>query len=172
MTVKDLTKEEYLDYFKGYILNVPEHLNILEALTESHKEVLMLLESLSESQLSYRYAEGKWDIKELINHIIDSERIFNYRALRIARKDKTPLAGFDENKFVANSQASHRSKAGLLAEYTAVRQASILLFRNFTDDMLKEISVAGSGNVSCRALGFLISGHELHHIKIIKERYL
>jgi uncharacterized damage-inducible protein DinB len=172
MTVKDLTKDEYLNYFKGYILNVPVHLNILEALSNSHKEVLFFLESIPEAQMHYRYAEGKWDIREIINHLIDSERIFNYRALRIARKDKTPLSGFEEDNYVSHSNASSRSKASLLAEYTSVRQASILLFSSFTEDMLKEVSIAGSGNVSCRALGFLISGHELHHMTIIKERYL
>jgi uncharacterized damage-inducible protein DinB len=172
MTISELNNNEYLDYFRGYILNVPNNEAILTALNNSYKESLSFFESIDEDMMNFRYAEGKWNIKEIINHLIDSERIFNYRALRIARQDKTSLAGFDENSYAKNSLASNRTKKELIEEYRLVRQSSIALFKSFTKEMLLSIGVAGSGNVSVRALGFLISGHELHHIKVIKERYL
>lgn len=172
MTISELHKDEYLDYFESYILNVPKNESLLSCLTLSYKHTLDFFQSIDEENMSYAYAEGKWDIKEIISHLIDCERIFNYRALRFARQDFGPLIGFNEDDYVLHSEASKRSKIDLLEEYSLVRQSSIALFKSFSNTMLLHKGVAGSGSVSVRALGFLISGHEMHHVKIIKERYL
>ncbi|MGB6268909.1 MAG: DinB family protein, partial [Olleya sp.] len=116
--------------------------------------------------------KDKWNIKEIINHLIDSERIFCYRALRFARQDNTALSGFNENDYVDFSHAKNRTIDSLIEEYKTVRQATITLYNSFTDESLLFRGIAGSGEVSVRALGFLIIGHEKHHINVIKQRYL
>ena len=120
----------------------------------------------------YRYAPGKWSIAELLLHIIDAERVFQYRALRIGRGDRTDLPGFDQDLFVNNSEAAHRTLDSLREEYNAVRLSSLLLFQSFTKvQLLSEGSADGQG-VSVRALGFMICGHQKHHEEILKSRYL
>lgn len=171
MTISDLNDTEYIPYFKGYIDNA-KGLKLLPGLQSSFDEAMLFFQSIDEDKLSYRYAEGKWTIKEIICHLIDTERIFCYRALRFARQDKTVLSGFDENEYVEYSGADDRTINSLLEEYKSVRQASIALYNSFSQTTLLSKGVAGSGHVSVRALGFLIIGHEKHHIRIIKERYL
>jgi len=171
MTILDLQQDEYLPYFKGYI-DGAKGLELLPGLKSEFKEAYDFYLTVSEDELVYRYAEGKWTIKEIISHLIDTERIFCYRALRFARQDKTLVAGFDENDYVKASNASNRAIEELLEEYASVRAASISLFKGFSDADLLRKGVAGSGEVSVRALGFLIIGHEKHHINVIKERYL
>lgn len=113
-----------------------------------------------------------WTPKEILNHLIDSERVFSYRALRFARQDKTELAGFEENNYAHESLANNRSIDDLLTEYQTTRASTIALFKSFNLNMLTSKGIAGTGEVSVRALAFLIIGHEKHHISIIKERYL
>ncbi|QCE42821.1 DinB family protein [Psychroserpens sp. NJDZ02] len=171
MTILDLQQDEYLPYFKGYI-DQAEGVSLLSGLESSFKTIHSFYLSIASEKLEYRYAEGKWTIKEIISHLIDTERIFCYRALRFARQDKTDLSGFDENAYVLASGASERSIADLLEEYTLVRKATIALFKSFSKTVLISNGIAGSGSVSVRALGFLIIGHEKHHVNVIKERYL
>ena len=131
-----------------------------------------LINSIPEGKFGFAYAEGKWTLAELLMHIIDAERVFQYRALRFARNDKTPLAGFDQDDYIPECNAGGRSKKDLLEEYAAVRESTIKLFQSFDDEMLKRVGNASGSDMSARAMGFIICGHQAHHLKIIKERYL
>lgn len=171
ITVKRPTDNEFGSNFKHYIEQVKEN-NLLLALNEGGKEVLALLESIDESKWDFRYEEGKWSIKELILHLIDTERIMAYRALRVSRNDKTSIPGFDQDTFVEFSNASTRTKTDLITEYKTVRLASTSFFLSMNDEALARLGTAGEQPISARALGFIIAGHEIHHINILKERYL
>ena len=171
MTAKDLTLKEYKPFYQTYI-NKAQDVDLKQSLRENFERVLDFLNTILEDKLEYRYAEGKWTIKEVIQHLIDAERIFAYRALRIARQDQTPLPGFEENDYVPTSFANDRSRAELLADYKAVRQATVSLFDSFRDDMLFQMGTASNSPISVRALGFITIGHENHHCQVIKERYL
>lgn len=172
MTVKALNSSEYLDYFKHFLSLVPKDETIINSLESVYNKHLDFFLSIPLNKLEYRYKENKWTIKELISHLIDTERIFNYRALRISRRDKTPMAGFNENDYVDYGNANSRTIESLIEEYKAVKLATITLFKSFTPEMLLATGVASKHNVSVRAIGFIISGHEIHHVNIIKERYL
>ena len=117
------------------------------------------------------YAQGKWTIPEIIEHVIDAERIWQYRALRFARQDKTPLPGFDENMYAAVSKANNRTVADLLNEYAIVRNSTIALFKNFDNDRLHFSGPANEQEISVAALGFTLIGHSVHHFNVIRERY-
>ena len=117
------------------------------------------------------YAPGKWTVKDIIQHIIDAERIFAYRALRIARYDKTPLPGFEENVYALHTTASSRTLDDLLHEFYSVRAANIILFKSFNDDMLQNEGISSGNPVSVLALGFTIAGHTIHHVNVLRERY-
>src|SRR5690606_20257642 len=171
MTAKDLTIHEYNPFYQTYI-NKAQNVELKQGLRESFAYVFEFLNAIPEHKLEFRYAENKWTIKEVIQHVIDAERIFSYRALRIARQDQTPLPGFEENNYVPASFANNRSRAELLADYKVVRQATVSLFDSFTNDMLLQMGTASNSPISVRALGFITIGHENHHCQIIKERYL
>jgi uncharacterized damage-inducible protein DinB len=128
--------------------------------------------SLPEEKADYRYAPGKWTIKDVLQHVIDTERIFSYRLLRIARKDNTPLASFDENSFAENAFASGRSLAALKEEFIAVRKATDLLIQSLTEDQLSATGISGNFPATANSLGFNVFGHLLHHKIILEERYL
>ncbi|MEO8069591.1 MAG: DinB family protein [Flavobacteriales bacterium] len=130
------------------------------------------LEGVKADKMEYRYAEGKWTIKDILQHLIDSERVFAYRALRFARQDGTDLPGFDENEYVASSSTERRSLADLFEEHDLVRSATEKLFESFSPDMLLRQGKANGENVSVRALGWIIAGHAVHHAGVIRERYL
>jgi uncharacterized damage-inducible protein DinB len=162
---------EFFHYYKKYVDLVSEG-DLVEQLMASHQKVLQLFQKQSEQQLLFRYAEGKWTMKDILVHICDTERIFAYRALRIARKDKTALPGFDENNFAPNAGANNRDIRDILREYTTVRMATIELFKSLSEEALSEIGTASGNPMSARAAGYIIAGHDLHHLNIIKERYL
>lgn len=162
---------EYGAYYQGYIDKVPEG-TIVENLKKSIVETKAVILTIPESKGNYAYADGKWTIKELLLHMIDVERVMSYRAMCVARTDKTSLPGFDHDNYVIESNASARTIANLMEEFEAVRMATIMQFQHFTDDMLVRIGAASNNPVSSRALGFIIIGHELHHMSILKERYL
>ena len=157
--------------FSNYINKVTAQ-ELLTGLQENQQLVEQKMLALSEEQLNFKYQVGKWSIKEVIGHIIDTERIFAYRALRFARKDKTPLPGYDEVLYGNTSNAGQRDIQKLIAEFSAVRQATILLFDSFNEEMLEEGGVASNFEISVRAMGFAILGHCVHHLQIIDERYL
>ena len=131
-----------------------------------------LIGEISEEKETYRYAEGKWTIKEIIGHITDTERIFGYRALCIARGEENPLPGFDENLYSLNANFNNRSLYDLVHEFSVVRESNLVMFRSFDEDAKKRKGIANNNKVSIQALLFMILGHEIHHVKIIRERYL
>lgn len=168
-----IPKEEYAPYFEQYIkLVAKESKTILENLEESQNEFNSLLRNLPIEKQNYAYAPGKWTLKQLIQHIIDTERIFIYRALCFARNDKTSLPGFDQDTFVANDTANQRDFLEMLEEMETLRKSSIQLFKSFSKDALLRVGVASNNKMSVRALGYLFAGHQKHHVNIIKERYL
>ena len=157
-------------FFDRYISYVPD-IDIMSALdlygNQYLKDEITNFEKLGDTV----YAVDKWTIRDILQHIIDTERIFSYRALRIARADTTPLPGFDENLFAANAHSSDRKLNDLMDEFVCVRSATIHLFGSFRDeDMLRQLQV-NSTDISVLALGFTISGHVMHHVNVIKERY-
>ncbi|NCT18726.1 MAG: damage-inducible protein DinB [Flavobacteriaceae bacterium CG_4_8_14_3_um_filter_34_10] len=172
MFTSDLLDNEYVAFYGNYIRFVPRNLSLLDSLQTSFLEVHSFFLEVTEEKLHYRYAEGKWTLKEMLLHIIDTERIMSYRALRFGRKDTTPLAGFEQDDYVPNSCANERNIENLLEEYSTVRMATISLFASFNEVTLKQIGMSNGNFMSVRALGFIISGHEMHHLQVAKERYL
>ena len=171
MLVIDVNKNEYAPYFEGYMQAAGTGI-LIEELEISVHAFIRFVQNIPMDKFDYRYAEGKWTIKEIIQHLIDTERIFAYRALRISRNDSTPLPGFDENEYVVNTNASERNLQGLLTEMAVVRQATLSLFNSFSKEQLLRIGIASDKNISVRAIGFLIVGHQVHHQRIFEERYL
>jgi uncharacterized damage-inducible protein DinB len=162
---------EYEPYFETYIQIVPQG-NLLLILSQQIKETADLLRNITDAQGEYRYASGKWSLKEVIGHMADTERIMAYRLLRIARGDETPLAGFDENQFVKAAAFGQRSVQDLVEELTSVRQATLYLLHGLTNEAWLCAGIANNKNVTVRSIAYIIAGHELHHRKVIEERYL
>jgi uncharacterized damage-inducible protein DinB len=158
-------------FYKGYVKLV-EHPDILQALRISGYRAMELVHSIPETKSDFRYAPGKWSIRQVLCHMLDAERIFCYRALRFARNDQTPLAGFDENTYAAYLNAESRSFAQIGDEMQHLRVSTIDLFQSFTEEMLKRKGTANNNELSVGALGIIIAGHETHHGKVIRERYL
>lgn len=172
MNTIDLQDTEYAAFYAPYIALVNNEWNLVEELEVSVHNFIHFVREIPMDKYDYRYAEGKWTIKEIIQHLIDAERVFAYRALRFARRDTTELPGFDENSYAANVDANWRGLQDLLTEMALVRQCTITLFKSFTADDLIQHGIASGKSVSVRALGFIIIGHQNHHMKIFKERYL
>ena len=171
--ITDLRTDEYGNFYQPYIDALPnEHSDLIDHLIFSKEEALSLLDKLAKEKHNYVYAEGKWTIKEIIQHIIDAERVFNYRALRIGRGDTTNLHGFDENDFVANSNARERNFQDILKEFLSLRNTTIYLYGSLTQDALLNIGMISGNSMSVRALGYITSGHLIHHLRVIKNRYL
>lgn len=162
---------EYAPYAIRYISLVPDE-RLLYQMQQNNETLNELIAALPEEQLNKGYAAGKWTLKELIVHITDTERIFAYRALCIARGEQGMLPGFDENAYAAASNAQSRSIENIMVEYNSVRQASIALLAGLTHEVFLNMGNANNVPVSVRALAYQIAGHEMHHMNIIKERYL
>ncbi|MFT2008984.1 DinB family protein [Pontibacter sp. 13R65] len=162
---------EYPEYLRGYI-EAAKAEDLLVGLAASQQYIINFMLELKEPQLNSRYQPGKWSIKEVLLHIVDTERIFAYRALRFSRQDKTPLAGFDQDLYVEPSKAASRTITSILNEYAAVRQATIELFKNLNEEALNQRGTASNNEISVRAIGYAILGHEIHHLRIIREKYL
>jgi hypothetical protein len=158
-------------FYKAYVKLV-EHPDVLQAMRISGYRTMELIHSIPEAKTDFRYAEGKWSIREVLCHMIDAERIFSYRALRFARNDKTPLSGFDENEYARHLNASARSLKQIGDEMQHLRTTSVDLFESFNAEMLKLKGTANGNEMSVVALGFIIAGHETHHCKVLRERYL
>lgn len=171
MNSNQLPVNEYAGFFATYIKAV-ENVNLIEELEISVHDFVRFVQNIPMDKFDYRYAEGKWTIKEIIQHLIDAERIFSYRALRISRNDKTPLPGFEENDYVINTDAKLRSIQDLLTEMAVVRQSTLSLFKSFSQEQLSRMGVASNNEISVRAIGFIIIGHQKHHQQIFQERYL
>jgi uncharacterized damage-inducible protein DinB len=165
------SQNDHSTFYERYVSLVPGD-DLLPTMQAAYKHTQDLMLNLPEEKHTHRYAEGKWSIREVIGHITDAERIFGYRALRFARQDTTELAGFDENAYVPASNAHNRELNDLLIEFTIVRAATLSLFKGFTEEMLDYRGVASGSGISVRSLGYVIAGHEMHHIKIIEQQYL
>lgn len=162
---------EYAAYYEKYIAGVQGN-DIVATLDEQRRQMLLLLSGRSESDGEIRYAPGKWTVKQVVGHICDTERVMSYRALRIARGDSTPLAGFDENNYVANAPFATHPLADLIEEFIAVRRATVSLFRNLDEAAWARRGVANNNEVTVRALAYIVAGHELHHRRMLQEKYL
>jgi len=161
---------EHHEYYLSYVSAVPEG-NLLDILAGQIDRTSALLAAVPEARAGFRYAEGKWSIKEVIGHVADTERVFSYRALRIARGDTTPLPGFDENAWVPFGEFDRRTLADLAAELRAVRTATLALFGGFTAEAWPRMGTASGHPVSARALAYIVTGHERHHLRVLEERY-
>ena len=163
---------EFPAYAIMYIRLLPEDGLVLKHLYDNFIAIKALILSLPDEKLNYRYAENKWTIKEILVHIIDDERIYAYRALCFARNDKTELPGFEQDDYALYSEANERSIENILEEYKAVRNSTIALFNGLPEKSLLRRGTANNNKATVRALAYHIAGHELHHINIIKEKYL
>lgn len=163
---------EYVPYYTPFISLLPEENSIIENLEAAQTDFENTLRDISKEKENFAYAEGKWTIKELIQHIIDTERVFCYRALSFARNDQQDLPGFDQDLFVVNSVAQQRDYNELLDEMDVLRKGTIQLFKSFTPEDLLKIGTGSGNKISVRALGMVMAGHQQHHLNVIKERYL
>ena len=162
---------EYAPYFGRYISLVSGP-DVVAALEDQPRETVGLLSMLSEEQGNFRYEAGKWSIKEMLGHVIDTERIFAYRGLRIARGDQTPLATFEQDDYVRAANFDGCRLADLIDEFVCVRRSSVLLFRQLRPEAWTRRGTASNNPVSVRAVAYIIAGHELHHRRVLQEKYL
>ena len=162
---------EYAQAYASYVALVPED-DILGAIEQQSSVTQRLLASLDESKAAYRYAETKWSVKEVIGHFIDAERIFAYRALAFARGETQPLPGFEEDDYVRNANFDSWRLGDLSEHYALVRRATIVLFRNFPEEAWERSGTASDYPITVRAIAWIIVGHERHHVKVLRERYL
>lgn len=163
--------EDHIPYFLRYIDLVPEN-DVIAAMENDQDAFLSFIKSIPESKAEYAYAPGKWTMKQVINHVIDTERIFSYRALCFARGEKQTLPGFEENDYAANANLEHTDLLMLAQEFDVVRRATILLFKQFGEKELLNKGAMASGITNVLSLGFTICGHGKHHVNVMKERYL
>jgi len=161
---------EYAPYHAGYISLVPGN-DILVTLDAQRRQTLLLLSGRDDKDADFRYAPDKWSAKEVLGHVCDTERIFAYRALRLARGDRTPLPGFEQDDYIRNANFTARPLAELIEDYIAVRRASITLFRNLEEPAWIRRGIVNNHELTVRALAYMIAGHELHHRKILEEKY-
>ena len=161
---------EYAPYYERYISQVAGS-DILTTLESQRRQMLLLLSGRDDQDGDFRYAPDKWSAKEVLGHVCDTERIFAYRALRIARADRTPMEGFEQDDYVRNGPFAARPLAELIEDYIAVRRATLTLFRNLDEPAWLRRGIANKNEVSVRAIAYMIAGHELHHRRILEEKY-
>jgi uncharacterized damage-inducible protein DinB len=161
---------EYAPFYHGYVSSVPDG-DVIALLRSGGRELLEALGRIPEDRGGYRYGPEKWSIREVIGHLIDAERIFAYRALRVARGDRTPLASFEENAYVKTAASDARTIADLAREFGVVRESTVLLLESLPDEAWGRSGVASQNEVSMRALAYIIAGHSRHHLRILRERY-
>jgi len=162
---------EYAPYYDRYISLVQDN-DILHALDEQRRQTVLLLSGRTEADGDLHYAPDKWSLKEVLGHLNDTERIMSYRALRIARGDATPIEGYEQDDYVRNGPFARRSLEELIEDYIAVRRATLSLFRNLDEPAWTRRGVANKNEVTVRALAYIIAGHELHHRRMMEEKYL
>lgn len=171
MSVTDLTQEEYGAFYRRYTALVPPTITLRSAFDDSSAGLSEYLHELADGREDYAYAPGKWTIKQAVQHLIDTERVFAGRALRLGRHDTTPLPGFDQDAFAAHADVSHREFERMIAELETVRKTTISLFNGFGEADLMFRGTVSGGPMSCRAAGFIICGHSYHHLNVFRERY-
>ena len=163
--------DEFAPFYANYVSGVPDGA-IVDTLRQQGDALRALLAAVPADRAEHRYAPDKWSVKEVVGHISDTERIFSYRALRISRGDATPLPGFDQDTYVANAKFDRRPLSDLAGEFAAVRSATVALFAAMTDEESRRAGSANSMPVTARALAYIAAGHERHHVRILRERYL
>jgi len=163
--------DDYAPYAAGYVNLVPDGADVLQVLAANQASTYKLFHNLTEEQAMHAYAEGKWTLKEVLGHMIDTERVFSFRAFVFSREDIS-LPGFDQETYVLSTDFNSRSIQSLADEFKAVREATLFLYRSFSEEQLGRSGVASGALVKVAALLFLTAGHELYHLDIIKERYL
>ncbi|QHT59491.1 DinB family protein [Paenibacillus lycopersici] len=163
--------DEFGGHFGTYIALVADR-DVLGQLEENRRDTTALFAALTDEQANFRYAPDKWSLKELLGHLADTERVMSYRMLRIARGDTTPLPGFDQDSYIANADFSGVSMPQLLADYEAVRAATLSLTRSIAPEAWLRKGTASNATMSARAFAYVIAGHELHHLNIVRDRYL
>lgn len=164
-------EKDLIPYYVKYIDLIPEG-DVISALKANHQSTLDFIESIPRQKVNYFYEEGKWTVKQVINHIIDTERILSYRALRFARGDAQLLPGFDENLYAANANLTETNMQLLMDEFDSVRLSTILMFKQLAEKQLLLKGAMSSGETNVLSLGYFICGHAQHHVNVIKERYL
>ncbi len=172
MNLSEVKTSEYNDFYNRYINLLPKDLDLINGYITGKKTIIQFLKSIPKEKLNYKYQPKKWTVKEVIQHIIDTERILIYRCFRIAREDKTPLSSFEENFYVKPSGANNKSILELINEYETSRNNSITLIKSLSDENLKFVGIASNSPLSARAASFITLGHEIWHINMIKEKYL
>ena len=163
-------RDEYADYYHTYVGIVPTG-SVVAHLRKQCSDISAFFEALSEERLDSRYEPGKWTMKEVLGHVIDSERVFADRAMRFARGDTTPLPGIDQNVLMAGAEFQERALGSMLSEFNHLRSANLDLFESFTPEILLRRGVASEVSFSVRSLVFIIAGHADHHLRVLKERY-
>ena len=172
MTKSEIQQEEYNEYYTGYLNLIDDNTELIDGYYQGKKMMENFISSIPDKKYTYRYQPEKWSISEVIQHLIDTERVFMYRCFRIARNDKTELAGFDQDDYIVPSEANSKTKEQLLEEFTSNRNSSISLLKSLSEKNLGFVGNANGGPVSARAAAFIVLGHDMHHSNIIKERYL
>lgn len=162
---------DFPEYFARYIAKVSGN-NIMEAIQNHAADLTDFYNTLPEEKAAYRYAPGKWTVKEVLQHVTDTERIFSYRVLRIVRKDRTPLPSFDENSYAEYSRANEKSLASIKEEFLAVRKSTDLLLSGLNEEQLAEHGISSNMPVTANAICFIIYGHLIHHKQVLEEKYL
>lgn len=163
--------DEYNEYYQGYVSQITEA-DLLGVLAGQPDEVRAVFGSLDESKGTFAYADGKWTIKEMLSHIVDGERHFAYRVLRISRGDTTPIEGFEQDLYIENSHANERSFEDMTEEFAELRSANLRQLRNFDEADWVRRGTASGNPFTVRALGYIMAGHVRHHLRILQERYL
>ena len=164
-------KQEYPEFYHGYVERVQEN-DLNQALINSLPELQSFVMKIPENKYEFAYAQDKWKLKEVLQHVADTERIMQYRALRFSRNDQIPLPGFEEKDYIKNGNSENLSFNQIVEDLVNVRRSTISFFKSCSDDMLMRKGLANNGSVTVRAIGYIIAGHQLHHLNVIKERYL
>ena len=172
MTIQDLDPSEFAPFYSGYVSKVSKNKTLTDCFVEGSKTITNFFKSIPSEKQHYKYADDKWTIKEVFQHIIDTERVFMYRCFRIARHDLTALPGFEQNDYVKPSKANAKSMEALIVEYQSVRKCFIALVNSLNEEDLKFKGTASGNTMTARAAAFIAVGHEIWHMDIIKERYL
>lgn len=172
MKKKDLKEIECDQYYKVYLATLDDDTVLMEQLVKGYENFPKFIDSIPDDKLDYAYAEGKWTVAQALLHIIDTERIFQYRAFRFSRQDKTPLMGFNQDDYVLNNDPRARKKESIIEAYKTVRASTIDIFKSLNEDELRYMGTASDLPWSVAGLGFVTCGHQRHHRNIIRERYL
>jgi hypothetical protein len=163
--------DEHVPYYSLYIDRVPDG-DIVDMLEKQTPEMLSFLKAIPESRVDYRYAPGKWSIRQIVGHLGDGERVFQYRAFRFSRADETPVPGFEENLYVDNAPFEHVAYSDLIDELENLRNATLHMFKGMNAEMMSRRGVANEHGISVRAIAWIMVGHVSHHMQVLREKYL